>query len=131
PNCSIATGSVVLNNLPTGSWTLTRNDGATTTGSGTTTTITGLNPGTYTYTVTGDETSASCSGLGTGLQAEYFNNMTLTGPPALTRTDATVDFTDWGEGSPGSPIGINNFSIRWTGQIQPCYSENYTFSTYS
>src|SRR5690606_23699034 len=70
-------------------------------------------------------------GLGTGLQAEHFNNMTLTGPPALTRTDATVDFTDWGEGSPGSPIGINNFSIRWTGQIQPCYSENYTFSTYS
>ena len=53
PNCAVKTGSVVLSGLPsTGTWTLTRNpDGATTTGSGTSKTISGLLEGTYTYTV--------------------------------------------------------------------------------
>jgi hypothetical protein len=54
PTCDIATGSVVLSNLPTtGTWTLTRSPGnITTTGTGTSTTITGLAAGNYTYTVT-------------------------------------------------------------------------------
>ena len=54
PTCTVATGSVVLNGLPsTGTWTLTRTPGGTTTtGTGTSTTITGLAAGTYTYTVT-------------------------------------------------------------------------------
>lgn len=54
PTCTTATGSVVLNGLPSsGTWTLTRSPGgSTTTGTGTTSTITGLTPGTYTYTVT-------------------------------------------------------------------------------
>jgi hypothetical protein len=54
PTCTVATGSVVLNGLPsTGTWTLTRTPGGTTTtGTGTTTTISGLATGTYTYTVT-------------------------------------------------------------------------------
>lgn len=52
PDCDHSTGSVVLNNLPTGTWTLTRSPGGIeTTGSGTSTTITGLNTGTYKYTV--------------------------------------------------------------------------------
>jgi hypothetical protein len=54
PTCTVATGSVTLNGLPsTGSWTLTRfPDGVTLTSTGVTKTITGINPGTYTYTVT-------------------------------------------------------------------------------
>lgn len=54
PTCTVATGSVVLNGLPsTGTWTLTRSPGnIIITGSGTSTTITGLAAGTYTYTVT-------------------------------------------------------------------------------
>ena len=54
PSCTTATGSVVLENLPgTGTWTLTRvQDGELVTGSGTTYTVTGLTPGTWTYTVT-------------------------------------------------------------------------------
>lgn len=54
PTCSIATGSVVLSSLPaSGIWILTRNpDGVTTTGTGAGTTVTGLTPGTYTFTVT-------------------------------------------------------------------------------
>jgi M6 family metalloprotease-like protein len=54
PSCSLATGSVVLSGLPaTGTWTLTRTPGGTTsTGSGVSSTISGLAAGTYTYTVT-------------------------------------------------------------------------------
>ncbi len=54
PTCAVPSGSVMLNNLPaSGDWTITRTPGGTTTtGSGTSTTITGLAPGTYTFTVT-------------------------------------------------------------------------------
>jgi hypothetical protein len=54
PTCLLATGSVVLNGLPSsGSWTITRSPGGTTTsGTGTSATISGLSPGTYTFTVT-------------------------------------------------------------------------------
>ena len=49
PNCAVSTGSVVLNNLPSGNWTI--NPGAIT-GNTVTTTINGLAAGTYNYTVT-------------------------------------------------------------------------------
>ena len=49
PTCSTSSGSVILNNLPTGNWTI--NPGAIS-GSGTSTTINGLSPGTYNFTVT-------------------------------------------------------------------------------
>ncbi len=54
PSCNISTGSVPLSGLPvTGSWTLTRHpDGVIYSGSGTGTTVTGLEAGTYTFTVT-------------------------------------------------------------------------------
>lgn len=59
PDCQTATGSVVLNGLPAGSWTLTRSPGnVTTAGSTASVTITGLNPGTYTFRVTN---SAGCT----------------------------------------------------------------------
>lgn len=58
PTCSTSTGSVALSNLPAGSWTITRSPGNTElTGSGETATVTGLAPGTYTFTVT----SAGCT----------------------------------------------------------------------
>jgi gliding motility-associated-like protein len=54
PDCKTPTGSVVLDGLPaTGTWTLTRYpDGVTTTGTGISTTVSGIDPGTWTYTVT-------------------------------------------------------------------------------
>jgi len=123
PTCSIATGSVVLNSLPAGNWMLTRSPGSVTTlGSGISTTIAGLAAGTtYTYLV---------NNLNNGLKGEYFNTMDLTGSPVLTRTDATVNF-DWASGSPDSSINVDNFSVRWSGLIQPLYTETYTFSTNS
>ena len=61
PTCLVATGRFILNGLPsTGTWTLTRNPGATTsTGTGTSTTVTGLNPGTYTFGVANSTGCAS------------------------------------------------------------------------
>jgi beta-glucosidase len=53
---------------------------------------------------------------GPGLRGEYYNNMTLSGSPVLTRTDLTVDF-HWGTGSPHASVNINNFSVRWTGKL--------------
>ncbi len=54
PTCAVTTGSVSLSDLPaTGTWTLTRYPGAaTTTGDGTSVTVSQLIPGTYTFAVT-------------------------------------------------------------------------------
>jgi len=49
PTCTVATGSVVLSGLPSGTWTV--NPGAVT-GTDTSTTISSLSPGTYNFTVT-------------------------------------------------------------------------------
>ena len=68
-------------------------------------------------------------GGGTGLLGQYFDNMDLTGL-VLTRIDPTVDF-NWGAGSPSAAIGADTFSARWTGKVQPLYSETYTFYTSS
>ena len=56
PSCDLPSGSVVLEGLPAaGTWTLTRMPGQViTTGTGTSTTISGLEPGTWTYTVTNE-----------------------------------------------------------------------------
>ena len=64
--CASATGSVVLNGLPSsGSWTLTRTPGSiTTTGTGISTTISGLSPGSYSYTVTNSTSCTSSSSAG-------------------------------------------------------------------
>ena len=55
--CAVPTGSVILNGLPSpGTWTLVRNPGAvTSSGNGTSTTVTGLAAGTYNFTVTSAE----------------------------------------------------------------------------
>lgn len=62
---------------------------------------------------------------GNGLKGEYYNNMDLT-DWKVTRTDPAVNFA-WGTGSPDASIGADTFSVRWTGQIRPQYSEKHTF----
>lgn len=51
-----------------------------------------------------------------GLRAELYDNMTLAGPPILTRVDPNLDF-DWGLESPGRNIPKDHFSVRWTGRL--------------
>src|SRR6185436_16213054 len=79
-----------------------------------------------TYTAT---YRVATGGTGTGLAATYYDNADLTGT-TVTRTDPTVNF-DWASGSPAPAIAVDTFSARWTGQVQPQFSETYTFYTQS
>ncbi len=69
------------------------------------------------------------TGSGNGLTAQYFDNADFTNLK-VTRVDPTVDFS-WAYGSPDASIAPDTFSARWTGKIQPKFSETYTFSTTS
>ena len=73
------------------------------------------------------ESLQAIQGKGTGLTGEYFDNKDLTGLK-VTRKDTTINF-DWDDGSPDSTIGSDTFSVRWTGYVEPKYTETYTFYT--
>lgn len=64
-------------------------------------------------------------GDGNGLTARYFEGMNFE-KPKVSRIDETVDF-NWGNGSPDPSLSIDKYSARWVGQIQPHFSEEYTF----
>lgn len=65
-----------------------------------------------------------------GLEADYYNNMTLSGSPAYSGIDEHINF--YWSGEPGIPgIGADNFSIRWSGYIIPPVDGNYIFSVAS
>ncbi|TCO41552.1 glycosyl hydrolase family 39 [Kribbella antiqua] len=63
-----------------------------------------------------------------GLKGEYYASRDLTGPVALTRLDSTVNF-DWGPGTPSSAVPVDNFSVRWTGQVDVPAAATYSFIT--
>ena len=65
-----------------------------------------------------------------GLTGEYFANLSLSGAPAVTRVDRKIYF-DWEDGSPHPMIGIDSFSVRWTGVLIPHASGKYTFQVAS
>lgn len=67
------------------------------------------------------------TGTGTGLKANYYNGMPGINSPVLTRVDPQInnDFT-FASPAPGI-VNTENYSVRWTGKIQPLYSETYTF----
>jgi hypothetical protein len=58
------------------------------------------------------EVGANCAG---GFKAEYFNNKELSGSPLFTRCEQPPLNHNWGASGPGSGIGHDDFSIRWTG----------------
>ena len=68
-------------------------------------------------------------GTGKGLLGQYYSGINFD-TLQLTRTDPTINF-NFGFGSPGGTIGADRFSVRWTGKLQPEYSETYTFYTNS
>jgi beta-glucosidase len=60
-----------------------------------------------------------------GLHGEYFNNITLTGKPVLTRVDEAIHF-QWTLYSPDpEKINYDFFSARWTGKIHSPATGNY------
>ena len=68
---------------------------------------------------------ASSRGAGTGLSADYYDNVDFTSLK-FSRVDPMVAF-DWGTGSPSNTIAADTFSVRWFGQVQPAFSEVYRF----
>lgn len=59
----------------------------------------------------------------------YYDNPDFTALKT-TRNDARIDF-DWGTGAPATGVGVDTFSVRWTGNAKPQSSETYTFYTQS
>ncbi len=74
-------------------------------------------------------TTPAANGYGNGLKGEYFDNLNFTNLVKV-RTDENINF-NWGTNAPVTTMGSDEFSVRWTGQIQPLYSETYTFNTVS
>ncbi len=67
-------------------------------------------------------TLTPASGTGHGLTAEYFASPDLSGTPAITRVDPTVQVT-------GTPPGLSGtWSARWTGTFTPTVSGLQRFS---
>jgi hypothetical protein len=65
-------------------------------------------------------------GNGNGLKAEYYKGADFD-TLKYTQIDSRIDF-EWGALSPNTiTLGNDNFSVRWSGQVQPVYSEKYTF----
>lgn len=61
---------------------------------------------------------------GAGLRAEYFSNITVTGKPADTRTDAQVNFY-WTFMPPANGLATSYYSVRWSGYITAPQTGNY------
>ena len=66
---------------------------------------------------------------GTGLTAEVFPTLDLSGEPATTRIDERLWFgidKPWPKDTPAK-----DFSIRWTGFLEPRFTEDYCLSIYA
>jgi len=61
-----------------------------------------------------------------GIKGEYFNNLTFTGTPILTRAESEVDY-NWGGDAPGLGVDPPLYSVRWTGELNVPFTETYTF----
>lgn len=119
---SSAVGNNAVGTVASGQgWTLTMTPGAT-----------GRTP-TFACSTNSSASSApapngttACPGTYNGWVGEYYTNMALTGAPALCRDDATLNF-DWANGSPGTGVPADQFSVRWTRTVTfTAGSHNFT-----
>ena len=99
--------------------------GATASATTTTTAIATVTaePGTATATATTAATASQTPVIVSAMpvvisdwRGMYFNNVTLSGMPAVTRNEVDIDF-NWGFGSPDARINPDNFSARWTRRL--------------
>ncbi len=147
PTCEVPEGSVILSGLPaTGTWILTRlPDGTTTTGKGTSVTISGLESGTFKYTVTNEKgctsspsedivintspvapgapligkiTQPSCT-VSTGIVV--LSGLPETGTWTLTRFPGTIKTTGTGNSTTISGLGPGTYNYTVTNS-QGCTS---------
>ncbi|HBH85169.1 MAG TPA: hypothetical protein DDY34_15420 [Bacteroidales bacterium] len=58
------------------------------------------------------------------LKGDYYANSDLTGQPACTEMDESVNFS-WGWANPKPQIGKEGYSVRWRGQLIPPVTGSY------
>jgi hypothetical protein len=68
----------------------------------------------------------SCSAARADLAASYYRSIDFTGP-AIGRIDPNINF-DWSTRAPLPDIPVDNFSVRWTGEILALASEPHRFT---
>jgi hypothetical protein len=73
--------------------------------------------------------SFTTAGTGGGVKGQYYQGMAFNSL-ALTRTDPRIDFS-WGAAAPDPAVGADQFSVRWTGEVEAVFTETYTFYTNS
>ena len=77
-------------------------------------------------TLTGDVWSFKTAKEGGGIRADYYNGMNFENH-VLTRIDPEIDFDFGNPGSPDPAVGVDQFSCRWTGEVEAAFTETYTF----
>ena len=93
------------------------------TGDGVVTPVTTTTSTSSTTTTTPSSTTTTPCPTITGWKAQFYNSSDLSGNVVLCRDDASVSF-NWGTNGPGSPVGVDGFSARWTKTV------NLTAGTY-
>ena len=74
----------------------------------------------------GDIWSFTIMRAGGGLRADYYKGMNFENL-VLTRLDPQINF-NWGDpGGPDPAVGEDDFSARWTGEVEVAFTETYTF----
>ncbi|MCX5643446.1 MAG: PA14 domain-containing protein [Phycisphaerae bacterium] len=61
-----------------------------------------------------------------GLKGEYYKDMELK-TLVLTRVDPGINF-NWGAAAPVSGVPADNFSVRWTGELEVPFTSEWTFT---
>ncbi len=88
--------------------------------------IGGGQPPTYpTPTPTPEPGPTANPGSGDGLLGEYYSGTNF-GTLLVSRIDPNVNF-NWAGGSPDASISADNFTVRWTGQVEAVYTDTYMF----
>jgi len=74
----------------------------------------------------GDVWSFTTAKVGGGIRGDYYKGMNFENH-VLTRTDPEINF-NWGDpGGPDATVGDDNFSCRWTGEVEAAFTETYSF----
>jgi hypothetical protein len=73
----------------------------------------------------GEVWSFTTAGTDGGIQGDYYTGVDLK-DHVLNRTDPQINF-NWGLSGPDQAVGDDNYSIRWTGELEVPISETYSF----
>ncbi|MDP4195776.1 MAG: glycoside hydrolase family 3 C-terminal domain-containing protein [Bacteroidota bacterium] len=73
---------------------------------------------------------ADKEGKKNGLNAEFFNNINLSGTPVLKKLCDNINYY-WDENGPGSGVAKENYSVRWSGYVKVDKTDDYSIATLS